>query len=174
MRRTFFLILVLVSFKVFATQNDAFVFDTAEQEASFVKLSNELRCLVCQNQAISDSDADLASDLRTEIHGMLIQGKTEDEIVEFMVNRYGDYVLYRPPFKPVTWLLWISPIIIFIAGLFFVKRFVGQQDANDIDGELSDEEMERIRNLQSEVEVLRKEHNSGDHKARAGQGDTSE
>jgi len=161
-RNSIFLMLVFAGFSVFAAQNDAFVFDNPEQESSFTRLSNELRCMVCQNQTISDSDADLAQDLRKEIHNMLIDGKSEDEIVNFMVERYGDYVLYRPPFKPVTWLLWIGPLIIFMAGLFFVKRFVREQGSSNDIGELSDEELERVRGLQSEAKDLyKKDINKG-------------
>jgi cytochrome c-type biogenesis protein CcmH len=147
---------------VFAAQNDAFVFDTPEQEKSFNKLSNELRCLVCQNQAISDSNADLAQDLRAEIHSMLLEGKSEKEIITFMVERYGDYVLYRPPFKPLTWLLWFGPVVVFTIGLFFVRRFIREHSTEDITGELTDEEVERVRNLQSEIDTLdRKDADSG-------------
>jgi cytochrome c-type biogenesis protein CcmH len=163
------------NFVALAAQYDAFVFDTPEQEKAFHRLSGELRCLVCQNQSISDSNAGLAKDLRTEIHDMLLEGKSEDEIISFMVERYGDYVLYRPPFKPLTWLLWIGPLIIFVMGLFFVKRFVREHSANNAPGELSDAEVERIRNLQSEIETLhdRDANKGGDDKDKAKQGETS-
>ena len=116
-------------------------------------MNNELRCLVCQNQAIAESNADLAKDLRTEIHSMLQAGKTEAQIKEFMVDRYGDYVLYDPPFKPMTWLLWIGPIGIFIIGLFYARRFIFQQNSSEASGELSAEESERVRDLQSELNL---------------------
>ena len=136
-------------------------FASEEQEALFNKLSNELRCLVCQNQAISDSDADLAKDLRDEIYGMLQQGKGEDEIVEFMVARYGDFVLYRPPMKPVTWLLWFGPAIVLIIGFFIVMRIVSKQkQAAAV--EMNAEDIERLKALQSEVQVVK---NTGDRKA---------
>lgn len=170
--------IVLVSFVVFAAQYDAFVFDTPEQEKIFHKLSGELRCLVCQNQSISDSNAGLAKDLRTEIHGMLLEGKSEDEIISFMVERYGDYVLYRPPFKPLTWLLWLGPLAAFVIGMFYVKRFIREHNAEDVldelSGELSDAEVERIRDLQSEVKVLHDKdvHKDGNDKGKAKQGET--
>ena len=132
---------------------DAFEFDSEEQEKTFRKLSDELRCLVCQNQSISGSNADLAKDLRAEVHSMLQAGKTEEQIKEFMVNRYGDYVLYEPPFKPITWWLWIGPIVIFLVGLFYARRFVFQQNSSAEAGELSAEEAERLRNLQSNLDV---------------------
>jgi cytochrome c-type biogenesis protein CcmH len=136
-------------------------FATAEQEALFNKLSDELRCLVCQNQAISDSNADLAKDLRDEIYTMLQQGQSEDQIVEFMVARYGDFVLYRPPVKPVTWLLWFGPALALIVGFFVVMRIVNKQkQASAV--EISGEDIERLKALQAETQAVSK--NSGDGK----------
>ena len=121
----------------------------------FNKLSNELRCLVCQNQAIADSNADLAKDLRDEIYGMLQQGKTEQEIVDFMVARYGDFVLYRPPMKPMTYVLWFGPAIALLAGFFVVIRIVRKQKRSAA-AEISSEDMERLKALQSEAQRIDK------------------
>ena len=129
---------------------ETFKFDSPETEKVFHKLSEELRCLVCQNQNIAESNAGLAKDLRLEIYTMLSEGKSEDEIVDFMVQRYGDYVLYRPPFKPMTWLLWFGPAIIFVFGLIFVVRFMKAQSANVQTESLSEDEVERIKNLHAE------------------------
>jgi cytochrome c-type biogenesis protein CcmH len=81
---------------------------------------------------------------------MLSLGKTEDEIVDFMVQRYGDYVLYRPPFKPMTWLLWFGPVIIFVLGVVFAIRLMRAQSSTVVDDSLSEEEIERIKNLHAE------------------------
>jgi cytochrome c-type biogenesis protein CcmH len=159
MKAVIFLMLFVFESVAFAGPMDSFVFDSPEQEDMFNKLSGELRCLVCQNQAISDSNAGLAQDLRKEIHGMILEGKTEDEIVTFMVDRYGDYILYRPPFKPVTWLLWFGPLIAFVVGLFYVVRFLRTQRTTEEVGELSSEEAERLRNLQSELDASEKKGN---------------
>jgi len=129
---------------------ETFKFESAETEKIFHKLSEELRCLVCQNQNIAESNADLAKDLRLEIYTMLTEGKTEDEIVDFMVQRYGDYVLYRPPFKPMTWLLWFGPIIVFAFGLSYVVRLMKSQSSEKQPDGLSEEEIERIKNLHAE------------------------
>ena len=134
-----------------AAPMDAFEFDTKAQEKIFHKLNNELRCLVCKNQAIAESNAGLAKDLRAEIHSMLLAGKTEAQIKEFMVDRYGDYGLYDPPFKPMTWLLWIGPMAIFLMGLFYARRFIFQQNSSTVSGELTAEESERLQSLQSEL-----------------------
>lgn len=87
-------------------------------------LSAELRCLVCQNQTIADSNAELAVDLRREIRGMIAAGKSDKEIIDFMVVRYGDFVLYRPPVKGITLLLWGGPIALMLVGLFALIRYL--------------------------------------------------
>ncbi len=91
-------------------------FETAEQEQRFQQLTEELRCLLCQNQNLADSDAPLAHDLRLEIHEMLLAGRNDDEIRGFLVERYGDFVLYRPPVKGNTLLLWLMPLLLLLAG----------------------------------------------------------
>lgn len=151
MRNLFAIVLLTFSASVWTAPMDSFEFDNAAQEKTFRKLSDELRCLVCQNQSIADSNADLAKDLRTEIHEMLQSGKTEEQIKEFMVDRYGDYVLYEPPFEPMTWLLWFGPAVIFGIGLFYARSFIAQQKASEDAGELSAEEAERLKNLQMEL-----------------------
>ena len=90
-------------------------------------LSEELRCLVCQNQNIADSNAELAQDLRREIRSMIQAGKTDKEIIDFMVTRYGDFVLYRPPVKGITLLLWGGPIALLLLGLFVLQRYLRQR-----------------------------------------------
>lgn len=153
-----FSLLGLVSFSSgsFAAPIETFQFDSPETEKVFHKLSEELRCLVCQNQNIAESNAELAKDLRLEIYTMLSEGKTEEEIVDFMVQRYGDYVLYRPPFKPMTWLLWFGPMIVFFIGLIFVARYVKSQTGNEQTAALTKEDIERIKNLHAEQEGKKK------------------
>ena len=144
------LIVVTFSLSAVAAPIETFKFDSPETEKVFHKLSEELRCLVCQNQNIAESNADLAKDLRLEIYTMLSDGKSEDEIVDFMVQRYGDYVLYRPPFRPMTWLLWFGPAIVFAFGLVYVVRFMKSQSSKKQVESLSDEEIKRIKNLHAE------------------------
>ncbi|MBL8446582.1 MAG: cytochrome c-type biogenesis protein CcmH [Zoogloeaceae bacterium] len=86
-------------------------------EARVLKLSEHLRCLVCQNQSIAESQAELALDLRSQVREQLAAGKSDDEVVEFMVARYGDFVLYKPPVKMATLLLWAGPALLLVAGL---------------------------------------------------------
>ena len=90
--------------------------------ARAVQLANELRCLVCQNQSIAESNAELAVDLRRQIREQIAAGRSDDEIVDFMVTRYGDFVLYRPPFKAATLLLWLGPALLVLAGFWTLVR----------------------------------------------------
>lgn len=101
---------------------EAYEFDSAEMEADYNQLVDELRCLVCQNQNLAGSDADLAQDLRRETYEMLQQGKSRQEVVDFMVARYGDFVLYRPQFKSSTYLLWLGPFLLLVVVLTIVVR----------------------------------------------------
>jgi len=80
-------------------------------EARLINLADDLRCLVCQNESLAGSHAELAEDLRREIREQMKAGKNDQEVVAYLTERYGDFVLYRPPFKPVTWLLWLGPVL---------------------------------------------------------------
>ncbi|MEO8670481.1 MAG: cytochrome c-type biogenesis protein [Tahibacter sp.] len=101
--------LFLVSLSAFAV--DTLTFTDAAEEARFQKLTSELRCLVCQNQNLADSDAGLAKDLRQEVYEQLRSGKSNAEIKQYLVSRYSEFVLYDPPVKSATWLLWFGPLL---------------------------------------------------------------
>ena len=103
---------------------DILEFDTPAQEERYKTLIQELRCLVCQNQNLADSNADLAKDLREQTYAMVSEGKSSDEIIDYMVTRYGDFVLYRPPVKPMTLMLWIGPFVLLILGVVLLLRIV--------------------------------------------------
>ncbi len=121
MRRLLTLLLMLYSLPLYAAI-EAYQFDTPEMEADYNQLIYELRCLVCQNQNLADSDADLAKDLRRETYEMLQQGKSQQQVIDFMVARYGDFVLYRPQFKTSTYLLWLGPFLLLVIVLVIVVR----------------------------------------------------
>ncbi len=101
---------------------ETYQFESAQMEAEYRKLIDELRCLVCQNQNLSASDADLARDLRRKTYEMLQEGKSSQQVVEFMVARYGDFVLYRPQFKSNTYLLWLGPFLLLLFVLCLLVR----------------------------------------------------
>lgn len=96
----------------------------AATEQRLVAISSELRCLVCQNESIAGSNAELANDLRREIRTMIRDGKSDAEIMDFMVSRYGDFVRYRPPVNPVTWLLWFGPFVLLAGAAYGLVRMV--------------------------------------------------
>ena len=116
-----------VSISVMA--QEPLVFENQQQQERFDKLTLELRCLVCQNQNLADSDAPLAHDLRREVHEMLIAGKSNDEIKDFLVTRYGDFVLYRPPVQKNTYLLWLAPLIMLLAGAWILRVSISKRTA---------------------------------------------
>lgn len=96
-------------------------------EERLMNLSRELRCLVCQNETLADSRADLAVDLRNEIREQMKAGKTDQEIIAFLTARYGDFVLYRPPVKATTYFLWFGPFLLLLGGLFLLFRYLKQR-----------------------------------------------
>jgi len=112
-----------------------------------VKLSEKLRCLVCQNQTIADSNAELAQDLRRQIAELITAGKTDDEIVDYMVARYGDFVLYQPPVKPTTVLLWAGPGLLLLVGFVGLARIVRARRSEPDAPPLTVEERERAGRL---------------------------
>jgi cytochrome c-type biogenesis protein CcmH len=115
-------------------------------ELRLKKMSNELRCLVCQNQTIADSDAPLAVDLRREIRSMMESGQEDDAIIQYLVDRYGDFIRFRPPLKASTALLWFGPpILIAIAASAWTFALRRRQRAAD--APLSDEEQRRLEHV---------------------------
>ena len=117
----------------------AAAFDDPEMQARYEKIISEVRCLKCQNQTIKDSNAFLASDLRREIRHMLEEGKTDDEIYEFLVARYGDFALYRPRASGKTLILWIAPMMFLVIGALLLWRVVHRRMALPIDDEATEE-----------------------------------
>ena len=113
--------------------------------ARYQALIREVRCLVCQNQTIADSNADLASDLRREIREMLESGATDNEISDFLVARYGDFVLYRPPVQPNTWVLWGGPAAMVVIGLVVFARVMRTRSRQPLDEDELDEDRGAIR-----------------------------
>lgn len=109
---------------------DAYQFDSVEKEQLYKKLVKELRCTVCQNQDIGDSNAQLAQDLRRKTYEMISAGENEDYVLDYMAQRYGDFVLYRPRLQNNTILLWTGPFIILIFAVFFLLRYIRKSSAD--------------------------------------------
>jgi len=113
---------------LFAMDTDAKLSDPVQQE-TYERLTHEVRCLVCQNQTIADSSAPLASDLRREIRQMLEEGRSETEVKTFLLDRYGDFVLYKPRFKGSTAALWLAPFLLLLIGGFALSRIIQRRAA---------------------------------------------
>lgn len=111
------LLLLMIAMRAWAA-------DDAALERRAQALEKELRCLVCQNQTLAESNAPLAVDLRNQVRAQLAQGKSDSEVIDWLVARYGDFVLYRPPFKATTVLLWAGPFIFMLGGVFLLIRFL--------------------------------------------------
>ena len=141
---------VLALTAVFSAQSvELRSFKSAEEEARFKALSEELRCLVCQNQSLADSDAELARDLRREVHEMIDAGKSDEQILDFLVARYGDFVLYRPPLNASTLLLWIGPFVVLLGALIALiisVRKRAREESTDADN-LDEAKRKQVRAL---------------------------
>lgn len=125
---------------------EEFTFDSPEQQAEFRELIGKLRCLVCQNESLAGSQAELAQDLRNEVYKMMRAGKSQDEVLDFLIARYGDFVLYDPPLKPSTYILWFGPfVLIGIAAVFMVSALLRKK--RTADEQLSDADRLRLQAL---------------------------
>jgi len=147
MKQVLFGILALTLLPLAHAKDAAPLADDPVLEARMLELSEELRCLVCQNQSIADSHSDLAGDLRTEVRELIRKGKTDKEIVDHLVQRYGDFIRYRPPVKSSTFLLWFGPFILLAAGGGVLAYTLKQRRKQIVDHVLTDEERARVEML---------------------------
>jgi len=128
---------------------DVYQFDSPQQEALFRKLTGELRCPKCQNQNIADSNAELAKDLRQKTYQLISEGKSEQEVIDYMVQRYGHFVIYKPPLTAATLILWLGPLLVIVIGMGAVavrargRRFTPPET-------LDAEEQQRLQRLLDE------------------------
>ncbi|MBM4207304.1 MAG: cytochrome c-type biogenesis protein CcmH [Gammaproteobacteria bacterium] len=141
-------LLALLPFAVSAV--DVYQLSDPEQQKAYETLTSELRCLVCQNQNVADSNAELAGDLRRQVYEMLQQGKSKEEIITFMTDRYGDFVLYNPPLKAKTGLLWLGPMLFLLTGLGMVLWFIKRRKKATISAISSGQQAEIRRLLEDE------------------------
>jgi cytochrome c-type biogenesis protein CcmH len=116
-------------------------------EARLVHISQEIRCLVCQNESLSSSRAELADDLRREVRDLIRTNKSDQEIKDFLVSRYGDFVLYRPEVKPLTWVLWFGPFVALLMAAIFMWVYLRQRRATGKPHVLSEAERARVEQL---------------------------
>lgn len=146
MRIVLTLILLALCMPAFAKEAAPAV-DDPVLERRVMKLAAELRCLVCQNQSLADSHADLAIDLKNQVRNQIREGRSDAEIREYMVARYGDFVLYSPPWKATTVLLWAGPFVLLLAGVLALVTYLRTRRARVVTTELTAEEHARARTL---------------------------
>ncbi|TAL65483.1 MAG: cytochrome c-type biogenesis protein CcmH [Legionella sp.] len=120
--RTLFFLLTLISFSSVGCANSFYPLDSPKKEAQFQHLLKDLRCLVCQNQDLADSNAELAKDLRQQVYELVQEGKSDTEISDYLTSRYGDFILFKPPFKAATLILWLGPFFFLILGMLIFWR----------------------------------------------------
>ncbi|MCL1144349.1 heme lyase NrfEFG subunit NrfF [Shewanella gaetbuli] len=138
----------LLSTAVHATPVDTYEFKSPSDQKRALTLANELRCPQCQNQNLIDSNSPVAHDLRLEVYNMVSEGKSDDEIVEFMTSRYGDFVLYKPRLDSKTYILWLGPFVILIGGFVFGAILIRRQrNAKDLTEEMSAEDQQQLDEL---------------------------
>lgn len=151
MRRPVFLLLLCLVFLAFSgrllAQEAKPLAEDPELEKRVMNLSKELRCLVCQNETLADSRADLAVDLRNEIREQMKAGKSDKEIIAFLTARYGDFVLYRPPVRPTTYLLWFGPFLLLVIGMVILYKYLRQRRDLIVPQPLSKDEKRRAEEL---------------------------
>jgi cytochrome c-type biogenesis protein CcmH len=131
---------------------ESFSFAAEAEKQRFKELIEQLRCLVCQNQSLADSDAELAHDLRAEVYEMMTAGRSDAEIAEYLVARYGDFVLYNPPIKPSTYLLWYGPFVLLLIAAFLLLRAVRRQKQTP-ETEFSSAEEKRLQDVLGQAET---------------------
>jgi cytochrome c-type biogenesis protein CcmH len=147
MRRLVFALICLAACGLGYTREAAPLAQDEAVEKRMVAISEELRCLVCQNESLAASRADLAQDLRREIREQIGQGKSDKEILDFMVGRYGDFVRYRPPLKGTTFLLWFGPFVLLVVGVLSLVLVLRRRGKRVVEASLSAEEQKKAEEL---------------------------
>jgi cytochrome c-type biogenesis protein CcmH len=154
MKRLLVLLLAALACTLAFAKEAAPLADDPVVEQRLIEISQDMRCLVCQNESLAGSRAELAQDLRRELRELIRAGKSDAEIKEFMVSRYGDFVLYNPPVKPTTWLLWGGPFVLMIGGIIALVIYLRRR-AKAVEGgdaALSDDDRNRVQALLQESE----------------------
>ncbi len=141
------LVLSLVSNIILASPVETFEFNDEVTKVRFQALSKELRCPKCQNQNLADSNSPIAQDLRKELYQLLQQGKADSEIVDFMVNRYGEFVLYRPRVSAVTYILWFGPAVLIVLAIIVVIVIVRRKPLDKKDLQLTSAQQDKLNNF---------------------------
>ncbi len=152
MRRLWVCLLVLLCMVGASAKEAVPMAEDLAVEQRLMAISENVRCLVCQNESLAGSRAGLADDLRREIRSQIKQGKTDAEITEFLVSRYGDFVMYLPPVKPLTWLLWFGPFALLVLAVLFLLRYLRRRPVQE-PSPLTEAERRRAQSLIDDAEA---------------------
>jgi len=153
---TFLLFFVLGMTALYAVKIEFHTFENKAQEKLYLQLIAELRCVKCQNQNLAESNAGLAKDMRDKAYELIIKGGSRDDVVKYMTDRYGDFVLYKPPFKAQTFLLWIGPPVFLFISLFLLIRLIRNQK-NQPKEVLNEADRDAVRELLTSKSTSKKE-----------------
>lgn len=152
--RAILLLILFYSLPSFAVvEGYKYQFDDVTETQRFVHLAETLRCPKCQNQSLADSDSPVASDMRQKVYELMLEQKDNQEITQYMVDRYGDFVTYEPPFRPETLLLWFGPVLIFSFGVLLIISIRKNQNTDAADP-LTQEENARLQALKDKADSL--------------------
>lgn len=144
------LLIVIATFLVIVSVNALKIefhsFDNKQQERLFTQLVNDLRCVKCQNQNLAMSEAEIARDMRDKVYEIVKKGGTREDVIKYMTDRYGEFVLYKPRFEVKTILLWVGPAVLLLLSLFFLLKLIKKQQEEPIES-LSTQDRESVRKL---------------------------
>lgn len=143
--RAFWLVLALMWASLAQAAIETYGFDNDAQRARFAALTRELRCPKCQNQDLADSNAPIAADLRREIHRLMVEGNSDEQVITYLVDRYGEFVRYRPAFEARTWLLWLGPGVFLLVGGVIGYRLLRRR--SPLTATLTDAEQARLAHV---------------------------
>lgn len=151
MRLITLLVAALLSWSA-AAAIDTYKFNSVEQEQQYRELTEQLRCPKCQNNSIADSNAIIAADMRTKVYELMMQGQDKQQVIDYMVARYGNFVTYEPPVTPATLILWVGPLLFVLIGGAVVILRTRQRRAGVVNAEFSEQEQQRLAALLKETD----------------------
>ena len=151
MRLITLLVAALLSWSA-AAAIDTYKFNSVEQEQQYRELTEQLRCPKCQNNSIADSNAIIAADMRTKVYELMMQGQDKQQVIDYMVARYGNFVTYEPPVTPATLILWVGPLLFVLIGGAVVILRIRQRRTGAVNEEFSEQEQQRLATLLKETD----------------------
>lgn len=149
-KHTFFIAALVFTAHLSYAAIDAYDFDSEEKAQEFRELTLQLRCPKCQNNSIGDSNAIIATDMRAKVYELMQEGHSKQEVIDYMIERYGHFVTYQPPMNAATLILWVGPLLFLVFGIVFIVRMSRKKVAGDVSNELAEQETARLARLLDE------------------------